>query len=189
MLSTWLNFGEILPRIFFLRIFSLNFKSVFPSWTFYLPYLRNGWSSWCETKRKWVNWMLCWLGYLLPWPLTLNFDLEFSRSNCISGMGGPIVMEWKGRESTGCPDVKHYGNESTGCCADWGTFDLEFSKSNWISGMGGSIVIDQKGQESLVCPDEKSNHYVTPRQKILLPTGWLKMSAFPSTRLVSSYFL
>ena len=31
-------------------------------------------------------------------PLTLTFDLEFSRSNCISGMGGLIVMEQKGRE-------------------------------------------------------------------------------------------
>ena len=43
-------------------------------------------------------------------PLTLTFDLEFSRSNCISGMGGPIVMERKGWESLGCPDVKdnHY---------------------------------------------------------------------------------
>ena len=40
-------------------------------------------------------------------PLTLNFDLEFSRSNFISGMGGPIVMERRGRESIGCPDVKH----------------------------------------------------------------------------------
>ena len=39
--------------------------------------------------------------------LTLTFDFEFSRSNCISGMGGPIVMEWKGQESIGCPDVKH----------------------------------------------------------------------------------
>ena len=40
-------------------------------------------------------------------PLTLTFDLEFSRSNCISGMGGQIVKEW---ESIGCPDVKdnHY---------------------------------------------------------------------------------
>ena len=28
--------------------------------------------------------------------LTLTVDLEFSRSNCISGMGGPIVMERKG---------------------------------------------------------------------------------------------
>ena len=40
-------------------------------------------------------------------PLTLTFDHEFSILNCISGMGGPIVMEWKGRESMGCPDVKH----------------------------------------------------------------------------------
>ena len=29
--------------------------------------------------------------------LALTFDLEFSRSNCISRMGGPIVMEQKGR--------------------------------------------------------------------------------------------
>ena len=40
-------------------------------------------------------------------PLTLTFDLEFWRSNCISGMGGPIVMERKGRESIGCPDLTH----------------------------------------------------------------------------------
>ena len=25
----------------------------------------------------------------------------------MSGMGGPIVMEQKGQESIGCPDVKH----------------------------------------------------------------------------------
>ena len=37
---------------------------------------------------------------------TFAFDLEFSRSNCISGMGGPIVMERKGWQSIGCPDVK-----------------------------------------------------------------------------------
>ena len=43
-------------------------------------------------------------------PLTLTFDLEVSTSNCISGMGGPIVMERKGWESKGCRDVKdnHY---------------------------------------------------------------------------------
>ena len=42
--------------------------------------------------------------------LTLTFDLKFSRSNCILGMGGLIVMERKGWESIGCPDVKdnHY---------------------------------------------------------------------------------
>ena len=137
-----------------------------------------------KQKWKWVNWMLLWLRYLWPWPLTLTFDFKFSRSNCISGMGGPIVMEWKGRESMGCPDVKQYRNESTGCCAGRGRFDLEFSRSNCISGMGGSIFMEEKGQESLGCPDVKHNHYVTPRQRILLPTGWLKMSAFFATRLV-----
>ena len=40
-------------------------------------------------------------------PLTLTFDLEFSRSDCISEMGGPIVMDRKQRESIGCPGVKH----------------------------------------------------------------------------------
>ena len=43
-------------------------------------------------------------------PLTMTFDLEFTRSNCISGMGGPIVIQQKGRELIGCPDVKHNHN-------------------------------------------------------------------------------
>ena len=42
-------------------------------------------------------------------------------------MGGPIVMERNGRESIGCPDVKHQGNESTGRCADRGAFDLDLN--------------------------------------------------------------
>ena len=86
-------------------------------------------------------------------PLPLTFDLELLRSNCISGMRGPIVMEQLGQESIGCPDMKHYGNESTGCCADWGTFDLEFSRSNCISGMGGPIVMERKERGSVGCPD------------------------------------
>ena len=40
-------------------------------------------------------------------PLALNCDLEFSRSNCNSGMGGPIVMERKRLESIGSPELKH----------------------------------------------------------------------------------
>ena len=49
----------------------------------------------------------------VPLTLTLTFDLEFqgqivSRESA-AGMGGRIVMEWKGRESIAhaCPDVKH----------------------------------------------------------------------------------
>ena len=70
-------------------------------------------------------------------PLTLTFDLEFSRSSCISGMGGPIaimVMERKERKSIGWPIVR----------------------LSWNA--------------------------------ILLGTRGLKMSAFPSTRLVDIYF-
>ena len=74
MLSTWLNFGGILSETFFSWIFPKISNPFFPIRTFYLPYLRNGWSNWCETKRKWVNWMLWWLGYLWPWPLTLRFQ-------------------------------------------------------------------------------------------------------------------
>ena len=46
----------------------------------------------------------------VPLTLTFDLDLEFLWSNCISGMGGLIVMERKGWESIGCPDVKdnHY---------------------------------------------------------------------------------
>ena len=36
-----------------------------------------------------------------------TFDLEFSRSNCILGMGGLIVMQRKGWKSIACPGVKH----------------------------------------------------------------------------------
>ena len=45
--------------------------------------------------------------YILPWPLILTFDLEFSKSNHIFGVGGPIVMERNVRGQIGCPDMKH----------------------------------------------------------------------------------
>ena len=107
MLSTLSNFGGILFATFFSKYFRKISNPSFPIQTFYLPYLWNGGSNWCEIKRKWVNSMLRLLGYLWTRLLTLTFDLEFSRSNCISGMGGPIVMAWRGRESIGCPDAKH----------------------------------------------------------------------------------
>ena len=127
MLSTWLNFEEIL-----LLFFSQFFRKILNPFLQLkcLPYLRNGWSNWCEAKRsqldamltsvnltltfdldlwpwifkvklylwngrpdchgtkgtgvdrmpwcetlrEWVNWTLHWLGYLWPWPLTLNFQ-------------------------------------------------------------------------------------------------------------------
>ena len=42
---------------------------------------------WCETLRKLVNRTLCWLGYLWPWPLILNFQ------------GQIVSLEWEVRLS------------------------------------------------------------------------------------------
>ena len=64
-------------------------------------FLMNGWSNWCETKSN-LDTMLTRV------PLTLTFDLDFWPLTCISEIGLPIVMERKGRESIGCPDVKHF---------------------------------------------------------------------------------
>ena len=114
-------------------------------------------------------------------PLTLTFDLEFSRSNCISGMGGPIVMERKGRESIGCPDVKHKGNKSTGCCADWGPFDLDIWP--WI--------FKVKLYLGNGWPDYNT-HFVTSRQRILSGTRVTKdvgISVDSSNSLYSSRLL
>ena len=85
------------------------------------------WMPWCETQTKYVNWMLRWLGYLRPWILTLNFQGQIVSL----GMGGPIVMEQNAWElkSIQCADVKHKGNMSSGCCANWGTYDLDLVAS------------------------------------------------------------
>ena len=50
-------------NVFVNDFFSKISNAFLPNRIFYLPYLKNGWYSWCETKRKWVNWMLRWLGY------------------------------------------------------------------------------------------------------------------------------
>ena len=82
---------------------------------------------WCGTLRKWVNWMLRWLGYLWPWIFKVKLYLGNGKPDCYRMKGtGVDSMLW-------CKTQPLY-----------------------------------------------------PRQRILLPTGWLKMSAFPSTRLVGS---
>ena len=55
--------------------------------------------------------------------------------------------------------------------------------------MGGPIAMERKGHEMIGCPDDKHSHYVTSRQRILLGTGWLKMSMFQSTRQVPNWIL
>ena len=67
-------------------------------------YLRNGrsdchgtkWTgvdrmTWCETLRKWVIWMLRWLGYLWPWIVKVKLYLGNGRPEChgTKGRGMP----------------------------------------------------------------------------------------------------
>ena len=37
---------------------------------------------WCETLRKWVSWMLRWLGYLWPWIFKVKLYLRNGKPDC-----------------------------------------------------------------------------------------------------------
>ena len=67
MLSTWLTFGGTLFSDFFREI-SHPFSPVEHSICHIL-----GMVGPIDVKQK-INLMLSWLGYIWPWPLTLNFD-------------------------------------------------------------------------------------------------------------------
>ena len=105
---------------FYFGKFSLKNSDVFfQGQTLFWSYLRNGWSDWCETKRKFIGWMLgtiCdlwphswpwhWMfqGQIFwphprPWPWSWHFKVKVWNS-FISGMGRPIDMERKVCESS-----------------------------------------------------------------------------------------
>ena len=100
MFRTWLDFGEILLETgFFWRIFFRNFGGVFQGQTSFWPYLRNGWSDWCETKSSSVE---CWVyDVTLIFDLTHDLDLGIFkvkfRNSCISVVG-LIDVKCKGSE-------------------------------------------------------------------------------------------
>ena len=93
-----------MPEYFFFEIIFIKFQIRFPQSNilFAISYL--GMVGPIDVKQKGNESTTL---TRVPLTLTFIFDLEFSRSNCISGMGDPIVMEGKGRESIGCPDLKH----------------------------------------------------------------------------------
>ena len=69
--------------------------------TLYWPHLRNSWSDRCETKRKFIGWLV---GQLCDFYLTLSVTLTWIFmvkvwNRFISGIGRPIDMEWNGHES------------------------------------------------------------------------------------------
>ena len=84
MVITWLDFWRNYVENCYFGTFSLKFSVVFfQGQTLFWPYLRNGWSDWCETKKE-VHWLDT--GYnIWPWPF-------------ISGIVGLIDVKWKGSE-------------------------------------------------------------------------------------------
>ena len=64
------NLTALLPKSWLLiwQIFFKNFGCVFSRSTLFWPYLRNGWSDWCESKRKCIGWILGTICDLDLWP-------------------------------------------------------------------------------------------------------------------------
>ena len=120
---------------------------------------------WCETLRKLVGWMLRWLEYLWPWPLTLKFygqivSWEWEARMSWNGMGRSRfdALMWNTKA------MSQLDTALTGVYLAL-TFNLEFSGLNCISGMGRLVVMEQNGWESIGCLEMKHNHYVTSRQR------------------------
>ena len=99
MLITWLDFGGILLKTPFLPNFVLKILDVFfQGQALYWTYLRNGWSDWCETKRRCIGWILGELCDLdlwpLPWPWPCSFKVKVR--NRLLSMGGWLT--WNERD-------------------------------------------------------------------------------------------
>ena len=122
---------------------------------------------WSDKIRKLVNWTLRCVGYLCPWPLTLNFEDQ------IVSREWEAQMSWNERDRS-LWDVLRWNFKKmgqldavlTGLPLTM-TFDLECWRSGCIPGKGGPIVMERKGLESIEWSDVKHNHYVTSRQRIL----------------------
>ena len=62
--------------------FSLKIWDVFfQGQTLFWPYLRNGWSDWCEMKSKCIGWILGTINDIDLWPSLMTLTLDVLRSN------------------------------------------------------------------------------------------------------------
>ena len=104
-------------------------------------YLRNGMVDWRGIKGMWVDRMLD-LGCDFQCP-PHGFKVKFWKC-CISGMGGPIDMERKGCESTGC--YTHFVTFNCGLNHD---LDLGFSRSNFEKSYLRNGVADWHGMRGM----------------------------------------
>ena len=111
-----------------------------------------GMADWHGTKLQgmWVDRMLdpcCGFQHSPhPWPWPLIFKVKFCKC-CISGMGWPTDMEWKGCESIECYTHFVTCNFDLNHDLDW-IFKVKFWKS-CISGMGWQIDMERKKCESI----------------------------------------
>ena len=74
--------------------FSLKISDLFfQGQTLFWPYLRNGWSDWCETKREYIGWILGTMYDLDRWPSLMTLTLDVSRSNFEIALS-PELLVW-----------------------------------------------------------------------------------------------
>ena len=151
MIRFWsISVGNFCFGKFSLKILGVSLQGQ----TLFWPYLRNGWSDWCETKRKCIGWILgtiCDI-YLWPhsWPWPGCFKVNF-RNSSFSGIVGLIDVKWKRSELiwywVDCmtlPFVPHPW--------PW-PWSWNFKVRVWnsfISGMGRPIDMEWKGCESSI---------------------------------------
>ena len=88
---TWLDVRDILLETVTLPIFLSKFWMRFSRLNTIWSYLRNGWSDWCESKRKWIDYILgiCDLDlwpHWWPWPRMSQGQIskELHLKNCWS---------------------------------------------------------------------------------------------------------
>ena len=84
--------------VYSMFILSMFTDVFFQGQTLFWPYLRNGWSDWCE--RKGCASVGYWVQYVtLTFDLTLDLDLGYfmvkCRNSSISGIVGVIDVKWK----------------------------------------------------------------------------------------------
>ena len=120
----------MLGNSFFFAKFSFKISDVsFQCQTLYWSYLRNGWSDWCETRRKCIVWILGELCDLdlwpHPWPWPYSFKVKVWNS-LIWGMRGLIDRERKECESITQYHECEIWSTMVGWmdvpCSDWGDF-------------------------------------------------------------------
>ena len=136
-------------KLLFWQIFFKNFGCVFQGQTLFWPYLRNGWSDWCETKWKCIGWILGIIYDLDLWPHDLDlgcFKVKFWNS-CISGIVGLVNVKWK-------------GNELIGYWADYMTlpFDHTHDLDLGVSRSESEIALSQEWDGRLTWNKKDVNH-------------------------------